>query len=185
MAGDMGEPVRGDGRRTWWRRNRAGLLATAVLIPAASAGIGYSDWTSYASGRASQSISVAAGDVVTYAGADWGPITATYLDDPGLPADSRVIQASIRLDPGDVPQGCSQPTLSEADGRQRTWTLDWIPEIADSETDGPSSCLEDMRKAYELTLTYLVPADAEPPFVVEVYSADELPSGLRFALDLG
>ncbi|GAB3274049.1 hypothetical protein [Microbacterium lacusdiani] len=164
---------------SWWRRNGLALGALAALIPAAVIVIGGQEWITYYGYRPISPIEVPEGESVEFAGATFGDArltdaTAELTDQ--IPADAKVVVVEIAVRPGAEPPMCDL-TLREASGA-RHWErasspsgpLDW---------DGTDYCPSDSTAPYLIEAPFLLPEDAEGPFVAELVVADELPRFLR------
>lgn len=122
---------------SWWRRNRIGLVAVAVLAPATLAVTFSTEWVEYYAERPSQPVSVAAGDSVDFAGTGWRVLTAQRfaaaeleagLEDE-VPPGSDLVVVTVEVTPRELDAEGRSPlciaVLDELDGPdgavQRTW----------------------------------------------------------------
>lgn len=176
-------------REGWWRLNRWSLPALAVLILATIGVIGGNEWNSYFSGRASIPVTVAAGGSAELAGTTWGPATAHRLDADETaslqpPSATRLLEVTVPVTPGATAVGCQRPVLRETDGAQRQWNdaSGTLPRSAVN--DQPSSCLADATGPYSIVVPFLLPENAEGPFVLDLAVTESLPRFLRLALIL-
>lgn len=172
-------------KRGWWRRNAVALVAVAVMLPATAIATGYNEWNDYYSGgRPVQPITVAAGDEVTFAGAQWGTaqIELADADDPraaGVPDDARLVVTTVN-----VPDGaeCLPPMLHEATGLAREWKEARNAELDWRTSDGATSYCSIDQARHQVETPFVVPADATGPFWLDLSIPSELPRFLRFAL---
>lgn len=159
----------------WWRSNAVALCAIAVLVPATVLTMSWNEWAEIRANSATEPLTVAPGDDVSYGGAVVGPATAAFEDLPLPPSGTRVVSVTVRVDPGENALACLTPTLREVDGAGRRWQAsddlgrEW-------DADRRTFCSSEATGPYDLELDYLVPTDAPGPFVVELESGDELPA---------
>lgn len=171
----------------WWRRNAAALVAVAVLAPLSFAAIAWEGWQDYHLHRSTIPIDVAPDATVEVLETTWGPIRASEIHDlAGLdvPSGSIVIVAAIPVAPHDAPPGCTAPTLVQ----QRTgirWGQARSELGVGYSADEPTACvtIDDAEYPYQLIAPFVVPADAEGPFWVEVAPIGAEPSVIRFPVD--
>lgn len=159
----------------WWRRNAISLAAIAVLLPVTVGVIAVNEWSAYDLGHTTRPITVAAGESAAYAGATVGPARAAFMDDPAAPSGTRVVHATVLITPGREPLSCVSPLLRETGGQGRQWGEDSLQLERDDDPMLKSSCDSELPIRYSLTLDYLVPDDATGPFLIELYTSDELP----------
>ena len=159
----------------WWRRNAISLAAVALLLPLTVGVIAVNEWSAYDLGNTTQPISVPAGESAAYAGATVGPARAAFADDPAAPSGTHVVRATVLLAPGREPISCVSPLLRESGGAGRQWSEASLELERDYDPMLKSSCDSELPIRYSLTLDYLVPDDATGPFLIELYTSDELP----------
>lgn len=169
--------------RGWWRRNAISLAAIAVLLPVTVGVIAVNEWSEWDLGHATKPITVPAGETVSYAGATIGPARAEFTDDPLAPPGTRVVSTTVLVDPGDSPIVCRTPHLREAEGAGRQWDEASLELERDFDAARNTFCSSEMPIRYSLTLDYLVPDDAEGPFVIELESGEELPVFVRLTIE--
>ncbi len=168
----------------WWRRNRWFLLALVVAVPGAVVVAMIPRWFPYVE-RQPVPEAVALGDTVRYSGAD---ITLTELRvlDGGAwnaPAGTDVVVATLEIDvvePADT--YCRVLAVSDEAGFERSWQ----PEsYIDSDYEVPDRyetlCVLGEAGAYDLQLTFLVPAGQVREPVIELNSSAALPRVLRLS----
>lgn len=172
----------------WWRRNAVALGALAVIAPITFGAIAWDGWQNQNLFVNSIPIDIADGDSMELLDATWGPIRASeiaYTSGFDMPADVKIIAAAIPVDPhGDAPP-CLAPTLvQQSTGIRFPESRFQLGLLSSSEE--PTSCVTDGENRvapYEMIVPFIVPADAEGPFWVEVASVDAIPSVLRFSID--
>jgi hypothetical protein len=169
----------------WWRRNALPLVALAVLAPATFGVIGYHEWDSYFSGRATQPITVPAGERVDFAGAEWGPAAMLPFPMAEAPADAQVVVVGFAVDAADAALLCEQPVLREIGGLQREWTRSSLSLPLGLEgVDVEGTCRSDRMDRQRVTTLFMLPLDAEGPFALDVDLADGDSRFVRFVVDL-
>ncbi len=158
---------------TWWRKNRLALGALAVLLPVTAGVMSWSAWSGYRENQPSVPVPVAGG-AVNYAGAIIGPAETTELDgaDVGLPDNTRLLRVVLPVVPHDAaPATCQAPELWDRGGERR-WSEQ--SSLVGAEPVTRTVACTDELGSYELTLDYVVPADATE-LSLAVLSASELP----------
>lgn len=163
--------------RSWWRRNTAALIALAVLLPASAWAIGWREWSSMYDNGATRSRPVLPDEegVVDLVGTFWGPARSASLDaseDPSIPAGTQVVAVKVPVDnrEGSEPAGCPAPVLVEqSTGRQ--WS-EMSLELGAYDLESPVSCDSERYDAYELFVPFIIPADAEGPFWIDISPFD-------------
>lgn len=177
-AAERGRP----GGRRWWRRNAAALIALAVLAPATFGVIIANEASTNATRAHIVPIEVPAGRPFAHDGAQWGPASAREIspvdDELDLPQGARLIAVTIPVVPGDEEPGCFPPTLIEARGAHRQWNqastvLGW----------NDTSCALMGTEPFDVVVPYVVPSDAEGPFVVDLEIVGDPLSTLRLPVD--
>ncbi|MFF3027012.1 hypothetical protein [Microbacterium sp. NPDC057944] len=185
-AGDAARPVSA-ASPSWWRRNRLGLAATAVLLPATLFAVGWQHWhLIYDFGaRPVDPIIVAEDDSAELAGASFGPVRSAVIEDlSGLdvPDGTRVIAAAVPVEPGPEGVSCRRPTLTQqSSGRQ--WALQRSEIGVPYNADEPEFCSSDELGDYELIAPFVLPDDVEGPFWLDVWPQDSGGTFLRFSID--
>lgn len=159
-------------RDSWWRRNTVALIALALLVPATAAAVGWQEWYQYFGfgARAVTPVVVPEDETTDLAGAAWGPIRGGEIDDVSgldVPEKTRLIAVAVPVDPESEGVGCEAPVLVEqSTGRE------WSPVRAeiglDWSADEPETCLSEQASPYELIVPFVVPADVEGPFWVDI-----------------
>ena len=180
--------------RRWFRRNRVGLLAVAVLLPA-TVGITFAtQWTAYFGERASAPVSVVEGDTVDFGRAEWSlegsrRISASSAEgrEFGLPPGSDLVVVSVRVSPelGDAETPGCIVTLDEHDGATvtRTWGESATDPIDYTATeDTRSLCATDAVGPYTLESVFVVAGDAGDDLALALTVPGELPRYLSFRL---
>ncbi|MCP2635832.1 hypothetical protein K0817_004525 [Microbacterium sp. HD4P20] len=166
----------------WWRANAAALGVLVLLVPATAAAVGWNEWSSYYSGRASIPIMVQAGESAAYGEATIGPATAEFTEHSLAPSGTRVVSVRVRVDPGDPAIQCFEPPLRELEGLQRQWNSASYELDRSWDVERPTSCIADATTPYTLDVDYLVPLDASGPFVVDIESGGLLPEFARLVV---
>ena len=172
---------------SWWRRNRAGLIATTVLLPATVLAVGWQNWhLIYDFGaRPTDPVVVADGESAELAGATFGPVRSTVIDDlEGLdvPEGARVIAAAVPVAPDADGVSCRRPTLTDqVSGRE--WELKRAEIGVPFNADEPEFCSSDELGDYELIAPFVVPDDVEGPFWLDVWPQGAGGTFLRFPID--
>ncbi|WP_406248834.1 hypothetical protein ACI7YT_02455 [Microbacterium sp. M] len=178
----------------WWRRNRLALIALAVLVAVTTATLVGVAWSRYYLYEPTVPVNAAEGETAELADATWGPVRAvdiTDVDELPAPSDARVIAVAVPVDPhGDSPS-CFSPVLVEQDTGRRWGQMNTALGITDTYEE-PSSCTTPEVDEngdpgpivpYEIFVGYIVPADAEGPFWVEVAEINSYPSFIRFSVE--
>ncbi|WP_217180765.1 hypothetical protein [Streptomyces sp. AC495_CC817] len=172
---------------SWWRRNRLGLVAVAVLLPATVFAVGWQNWhLIYDFGaRPVDPIVVADGDSAELGGGTFGPVRSAVIEDlSGLdvPEGAKVIAAAVPVDAGADGVSCRRPTLThQASGRQ--WELKRAEIGVPDNEDEPELCFTDELGSYELIAPFVVPDDVEGPFWLDVWPSESGGTFLRFPID--
>jgi len=168
----------------WWRRNTIALGAAAVLLPATVLVVGGNEWLGYFSGRPVLAIDANAEGVVEHAGATWGPVKSAIAENTeGLtvPPGAQVIIAQIRVDPKSKPVTCLAPLLVEqSTGRQ--WSQMRLELGLPWDSAEPTECVGTSTDSYDIFVPFIVPADAEGPYWVEIDTFTN-PEFVRFTID--
>lgn len=154
---------------TWWRRNRAWLLALCIVMPITVATV-FSKSAREWRHRHPATLDVAYDDTVELTGASIGPATAAVSDAVDGPPRTRVVEVSIMIG-GDRSLACKAPILREFGGKQRRWVADVGASPAPSDSDevaSPIACDAEQSRPYRIETAYWVPDDAVGPFVIEL-----------------
>lgn len=177
-------------RRGWWRRNRAGLITLAVLVPVSVAAIGGLPWWDDFSSRANVPVTAQETATVSLGGSAYGPARATVVTDTtgltDIPPTAKVIAVSVPVRPnGKAKPQCFSPVLVE----QRTGRR-WA-EVGQTlgvkyDPDYSTSCATASTHTgpLEMITFYLVPRDAVGPFWVDVDVINAHPEFVRFPVTL-
>lgn len=166
MSG-AGRPGRRMGRGGWWRRNRLALIACAVLLPATFGIIGWNEWSTAFAGWRTAAFEAEAGRAVDFGGASWGPATVAEVAPSAefdVPQGAELIEVTVPVVPGGEEPSCFPPVLRETGGAQREWKHGGYLFLGWDDT----SCSLMGSEPFELVVPYLIPSDAEGPFVVEL-----------------
>ncbi|MDR6866804.1 hypothetical protein J2Y69_001403 [Microbacterium resistens] len=180
-------------RRGWWRRNAIALGAVAVLAPMTIAAVGGYEWyENVFSGPASVPVDAdPSGDgTIDIGGAIWGPAKGVVVTDTqglDLPEGTVLIGVTIPVEPQHPraegePAYCMAPRLVEQrSGREwlQVRAELGLPYLAEE----PYDCTLQEGDPFQLVIPYVVPADAEGPFWVEVPVPSADPSFARFSID--
>ncbi|MGV3713008.1 hypothetical protein [Pseudolysinimonas sp.] len=168
----------------WWRGNRWFVLGLVVAIPVAVAVAMIPRWFPYLE-RQPVPEAVALGDTVRYSGADITLTELRVLDgvEWNAPAGTDVVVATLEFDVVEASDSyCRIVVVSDEAGFERTWN----PEsFIDSDYEVPDRfetlCTFGEAGAYDLQLTFLVPAGQVLDPVIELNSAEALPRVLRLS----
>lgn len=160
---------------SWWRRQRVALTA---LIVAAAAVVAVHVWLDVlpastgdpSTVEAEDGSAEIAGQTLSVESARWGEFEA--------PEGSRTL--SIRIDSRGGPQAttCGLFTLAEAEG-DRVWSN--ARSVLDVPFDAGESYCQEASGPYALLAVFLLPDDADGPFVLEVPGDGEI---ARFPVEL-
>lgn len=171
--------------RSWWRANRWFLVALVVVLPVAVIVAMVPRWFPYVE-RQPQPEYVSRGDTVLYSGAEVQLTSLRVLDgvEWNAPAGADIVVATLSIDvlePSD--SYCRVTVVSDEAGFERAWRDEaYIPGDYDVDTDRYATlCSFSEAGAYELQLTFRVPAGQVSDPVVEVNSAAALPRVLRLS----
>lgn len=159
---------------TWWRRQRLSLIALAI---AAVAMLGATVWLDIVPSirptdrviEAESTVDIA-GQTLTLGPTEWGEFET--------PEDTRVLSIRLASSGGSDAALCGQAALTEID-RDRTW-LSSRKDLDVSSADGENSCLPESA-SYRILLTFLLPDDAEGPFLLDIEGSDD--DLARFRID--
>ncbi|GAA1924232.1 hypothetical protein GCM10009775_15710 [Microbacterium aoyamense] len=154
--------------RGWWRSNALALGAIAVLAPVTAVVISLNAWQDL---PAMHTRAVAVGETAEYAGADVGPLRASFDRVEGAPPGARVIAVELELDPRRSEFACLPPELVEASGQGRRWIESSLSLDRPYDPERVTYCDTSQPGPYTLSLDYVVPSDASGPFVLELFSA--------------
>jgi len=179
--------------RPWLQRNRLGLAAVVVLLPA-TVGITFAtQWGDYFGSRPSAPTTVASGDSADFAGAGWSvegtrrvAAASAEAEQIGLPAGSDLLITTVRVVPdgsGDAPQ-CTV-RLEEFDGGSvaRTWGDAGYAAISYSPAEGTESyCAHDVDDPYLLETAFVVPSDTGDDLALALVVVSEIPRYLSLRL---
>lgn len=168
--------------RGWWRRNAVALAAVAVLLPATGFVVTANEWWAINQSQPVFPTTAEAGARVMFADAEWGPASAEDWSAASvdLPPDAKVIVVEVPVDPGDATVACTAPVLRELGGAGRQWSeatyeVGW-------DDDRPTFCSSEVSGPFTIAVPFLLPADAEGPFGVDLTLGDELPGFLRLVV---
>lgn len=172
---------------SWWRRNRLALLALLVLLPATVAAVGWQEWYQYFGfgARPVTAVPVAEDDTAVLADATWGPVRGGEIDDVSgldVPEGTRLIAVAVPVDAHAEGVACETPKLVEQ-STGREWRPVRLEIGLSSSTEEPETCLSEQAGSYELIVPFVLPADAEGPFWVDVRPYSAGGSFLRFAFE--
>ena len=180
--------------RPWLRRNRIGLVAVAVLLPATIAITFATQWTSYFGGRPSAPTTVAADATAEFASASWSlsdvrriSAASTEGEEIGLPKGSDLVAVTVRVSPDSGSKegpGC-MVLLEEFEGATvtRSWRESATDPIDYPSTAGTQSyCDPDQVEPYTLESFFVVASDAGDDLGLAVTVTGELPRYLSFRL---
>jgi hypothetical protein len=192
-------PASAPPRRSWWRRNVWGLVATVVLVPTVLFVTFSAEWGRYYAQRPSQPVYVAAGDPVDFGGATWTLAHSERIEadsaagrDARLPDGTALIVVEVRVDPtrldadGRGP-GCTvelgevQPGSEVAEVRR--WNDAAFADI-DYRTDPANEtyCNTDLTRPYTLESIFVVPATTGDDLMLQLQVVSEFPRYLRMSL---
>lgn len=159
---------------TWWRRQRRALIALAI---AAVAMLGATVWLDVLPSirptdrviEAESSVDIA-GQTLTLGPAEWGEFET--------PEGSQTLSVRLSSTGGSAADRCGQITLTETDS-DRSW-LSSREDLDVSYDEGESSCIAEPA-SYRILLTFLLPDDADGPFLLDIEGSDD--DLARFRID--
>ena len=158
----------------WWSRQRRALIALAI---AAVAMLGATVWLDVLpsirpTDRVIEAESTAdiAGQTLTLGPTEWGEFET--------PAGSRTLSVRLQSTGGSDADRCGQTMLTEIDSG-RTW-LSSRDDLVVSSDEGESSCIAEPA-SYRILLAFLLPDDADGPFLVDIEGSDD--DLARFRID--
>lgn len=160
---------------SWWRRQRVALTA---LIVAAAAVVAVHVWLDVlpastgdpSSVEAEDGSAEIAGQTLSVESARWGEFEA--------PEGSRTLSIRIESGGGSQATTCGLFTLREAEG-DRVWSN--ARSVLDVPFDAGESYCQEASGPYALLAVFLLPDDADGPFVLEVPGDGEI---ARFPVEL-
>ena len=185
-------------RRSWWRRNRWGLVAFVVLAPLTVGVTFANEWGGYYAQRPSQPVEVDAGSTSDFGGSSWTLTDSERIAgdsdagrEAGLPEGTDLVVATIAVEPKQLDEegrsaGCSVLLDERASGGEvlRTWGDAQFASIDyDVDPGHESFCDPDLTDPYTFESTFIVPSGAGVDLSVQVEVVSELPRYLR--MDLG
>jgi len=155
--------------RSWLRRNAVALVAVAVLLPGTAAAVSLNAWQDL---LATTTTTVAPGETARLGAADVGDARARFDSGvEGIPRGTRVVAARIDIHPRGEEFTCFVPTLREIGGAGREWNDSTMSLDRPYDAERATYCDADEKAPYTLEIDYLVPDDAEGPFVLELSSS--------------
>ena len=157
----------------WLRRNAVALIVVAVLLPVTAAAVSLNAWQDL---LATTTTTVPSGETVRFGTADVGDARARFdgtVDE--LPQGTRVVATQIDIDPRGEDFTCFAPVLRETTGAGREWNDSTSSLDRPYNPDRVTYCTSDEHAPYTLEVDYLVPDDADGPFVLEL-SSSSVPS---------
>lgn len=169
--------------RAWWRANRFFVVALAVLVPAAVVVSMIPRWFPYVQ-RQPVPDAVALGDTARYSGADVTLTDLTVLDGEewNAPAGTDLVVATLSIDVVEpVSTMCSVEVVSTEHGLERRWDAELYSSDYDVPDEFETLCSFSEEGAYDLQLTYVVPAGQVAEPIVEVRTEAGLPRVLRLS----
>lgn len=151
---------------TWWRRQRAPLFA---LVLAGIAMVGATVWLDVLPSirptdrviEAESSVDIA-GQTLTLGPVEW--------DEFDAPDGSRTLSVRLSSTGGFDAKTCGQASLTET-STERTWLSARAP-LDVPYDEGESSCIVES-SSYRVLLVFLLPDDAEGPFVLDIEGSDQ------------
>jgi hypothetical protein len=150
---------------TWWRRQRRALIALAV---AAIAVVGTYVWLDVVpsirpADRVVEAEDAAdvSGQTLTVGPAEWGEFES--------PDGTRTLSIRLRASGGPDAGACGTATLTEA-ATSRTWVSSRSGVDVPS-GQGETSCIAEP-SSYRILLVFLLPEDADGPFVLDIEGRD-------------
>lgn len=171
--------------RTWWQRNRAGFPVIIVAVLGLGAFWYFLTWQPVQQGVYDRPERVAAGEVGVMSGSELSNIRTAWgspqeSEELGVPDDARLLAVALDIErTGDAHMSCSF-RLSEQGGRERVW-MPAISRLTWTFFDTPSDCDTSVKEQkYTALVPFLLPADAEGPFLLEVLG-DTKPRYLQLA----
>lgn len=158
----------------WWRRQRRALIALAI---AAVAMLGATVWLDILPSIRPTDRVIEAESTVDIAGQTL-TLGATEWDEFETPEGTRALSVRLTSSGGSDADYCGQTALTEIDSA-RTW-LSSRDDLVVPSDEGENSCAAEPA-SYRILLTFLVPDDADGPFLLDIEgSANDL---ARFRID--
>lgn len=172
---------------SWWRRNRAALIALAVLAPATALAISWQGWNEFYGygARPVTPILVAADGEAELVGATWGPVRSAEIADLSgfdVPDGAKVIAVAIPVDSGAEGVTCESPVLVQKESGREWESARWEIGLL-SDSDEPEYCTKNETGVYELIVPFVLPEDVDGPFWVDLWPQRAGGSFLRFPVD--
>lgn len=173
--------------RGWWRRNRAGLIALAVVLPAALAATSWTEWNEIFGSRPSLATEHPADASFEYGGAEWRVLDAARgrpndsAELTPLPEGVELVVAQLEVTPGADFEGCLLDLAEPARGRSfESVGHDNVWEASAGTTTG---CVSDTTEPYVVELPFMVPDDTGD-VSLSISVASELPEFVRVPLEI-
>lgn len=147
---------------SWWRRQRVSLIALAV---AAIAVVGVHVWLDVLPAAPNATSAIDAGDDTAEVAGQTFTVDSARWDEFEAPDGSRTL--SIRIDSGGGAEAttCGLLTLAEAQG-DRVWSN--ARGVLDVPFDEGESFCQEASGPYTLLTVFLLPDDADGPFMLEL-----------------
>jgi hypothetical protein len=159
---------------SWWRSQRRALIALVIV---AAAMLGATVWLDILPSirstdrviEAESTVDIA-GQTLTLGPTEWGEFDTSD--------GSRTLSIRLSSSGGSEASLCGQTTLTEIDSG-RTW-LSSRDDLDVSYDEGENSCTAEPA-SYRILLTFLLPDDADGPFLLDIEGSDN--DLARFRLD--
>lgn len=160
---------------SWWRRQRVALTA---LLVAAAAVVAVHVWLDVLPAATGDPTTIDAGDGAAEIAGQTLVVDSVRWDEFEAPEGSRTL--SIRIDSGGGADAtiCGVFTLAEADG-DRVWSN--ARSVLDVPVEAGESYCQEASGPYVILAVFLLPDDADGPFVLEVPGDGEV---ARFPIEL-
>lgn len=167
-----------------WRRN---LLAFAVLgliaVPAGWLAVQH-ERSQYSSFSGDHPVDGHEREATRFGGMAFGPVSTVTVDNENAPPHTEVLQVTVAVDPGVFTANCGTPTLHEVGGQNRQWIADRDNLLDLPYDENRMVACDSATSPFEMTLHYIVPADAKGPFTLNVVVDRALPNYLRLPFTL-
>ena len=159
----------------WGRRQRVALVA---LLAAAVAVVGVHVWFDVLPAATDDTAVVEARDGSADIAGQSLALDSARWDEFDAPAGSRTLSIRVESDGGSDAKTCGQFTLAEAQG-DRVWSN--ARSVLDVPYEAGESFCQEESGPYGILAVFLLPDDAEGPFVLEIPGDGEV---ARFPVDL-
>lgn len=171
----------------WWRRNRAGLIALAVVLPAALAATSWTEWSEIFGSRPSLATDHPVDASFEYGGAEWRVLDAARgrpndsAELTSLPEGVELVVAQLEVTPGTGFEGCLLALVEPAGGR--SFTSVGSGDVWKASEGTMAGCVSDTTEPYVVELPFMVPDDTGD-VSLSISVTSELPEFVRVPLEI-